>query len=227
MKVHCSLSQLRWSFPKAALVYKVSWESKSFVSTLPLERVAPCPWRENKGHGEITDTFWWFGPEVAHTSLPLVNPNMVPAWLQEQLGMQSQERKGGLMSTESDLCNEVFLWRTQTVFHWGSVNKGNRVEQGGFSLFCGETMPLWWLEGMGMFMVLRLQHRVTPGQESFILQSYQLWSGSTLTCVRVWGRRSIKRELHRRTWDLRVDIRSLLNIWSGICQLGACEGYQR
>lgn len=138
MKVHCSLSQLRRSFPKAALVYKVSWESKSFVSTLPLERVAPCPWRENKGHGEITDTFWWFGPEVAHTSLPLVNPNMVPTWLQEQLGMQSQERKGGLMSTESDLCNEVFLWRTQTVFHWGSVNKGNRVDRGGSRFFVGK-----------------------------------------------------------------------------------------
>ena len=161
MKVHCSLSQLWLSFPKAALVCRVSWESKSFVSTLPLEHVAPCPWRENKGHGEITDPLWWYGPEVAHTSLPLINQNMVPTWLQEQLGMQSRERKGGLMSTESNLCNEVFLWRTQTVFHQGSVDKGSRVEQREFSLFCGEMMPLWWLQGMGMFMVLRLQHCIT------------------------------------------------------------------
>lgn len=138
MKVHCSLSQLRRSFPKAALVYKVSWESKSFVSTLPLERVAPCPWRENKGHGEITDTFWWFGPEVAHTSLPLVNPNMVPTWLQEQLGMQSQEGKEAWWAPDLISAMKYFCEGHRQCSTGAQLTRATGLNGGGSRFFVGK-----------------------------------------------------------------------------------------
>lgn len=170
MKVHCSLSQLWRSFPKAALVYKVSGNLSHLCllylwngSTMSLER-------EQRAWGNHRP-FWWFGPEVAHTSLPLVNPNMVPTWLQEQLECSHRKGKGAWWAPNLISAMKYFCEGHRQYSIGGSVNKGNRVEQGEFSLFRGETMPLWWLEGRGMFMVLRLQHCVTPGQESFILQS--------------------------------------------------------
>ena len=160
IKVYFSPSQCRLSVPKAAPLYKVTWESKSLVSAVPLEHVAPTSLeREQRAWGNHSPFSVTWPRSCTHIIAPY-KPELV-TWPQlnckRSLECSHGKRKGTWWTPNMVSVMKYFHEGYKQCYIRAQVTGATGLNRGPFLLFCERCLCEGWRR-CNTFMLLKLQH---------------------------------------------------------------------